>query len=118
MFELSLLQREVTRLLDVELASSGLTAEDFAVYSALVRGLTRPGEIAEFLRFPATTVSSVIRRLSARGHVSYEIDEADRRARRVTLTPEGVEVHRQAARLFEEAVERLSLPAPADSIER
>src|ERR1700709_2457886 len=106
MFELSLLQREVTRLLDVELSSSGLSAEDFAVYAALARGLTRPGEIAEFLRFPATTVSSVVRRLEARGHVTSAIDDADRRARSVTLTRAGAAAQGHAARLYDEVLER------------
>jgi DNA-binding MarR family transcriptional regulator len=116
MFELAVLQREVTRLLDVELAPSGLSAEDFAVYSALARGLTRPGDIAGFLRFPPTTVSSVIRRLEARGHVAYGIDDADRRARHVTLTPAGVGAHRRASRLFDSAVGRLELPVAAQSL--
>jgi DNA-binding MarR family transcriptional regulator len=118
MFELSLLQREVTRLLDLELSSSGLSAEDFAVYSAVARGLTRPGDIAEFLRFPATTVSSVVRRLATRGHVTCAIDDADRRARRVTFTPAGAAAHAEASRLYGAALKRLHLPASAQSIER
>lgn len=117
MFELSLLQREVSHLLDLELAGSGLNSEDFAVYSALSRGLTRPGEIASFLHFPPTTVSSAISRLASRGHVSYEIDAADRRARRVTLTSAGLDAHKEATRLFDLAVNRLALPPSADSLE-
>ena len=117
MFELSLLQREVSQLLDLELERSGLSAEDFAVYSALARGLTRPGDIAGFLHFPPTTVSSVIRRLASRGHVSYEIDDADRRARRVTLTSAGRDAHNEATRLFDLAVKRLALPPSAHSLD-
>src|ERR1700733_5021961 len=110
MFELTLLQREVTRLLDLELSPSGLSAEDFAVYSAVARGLTRPGDIAEFLRFPATTVSSVVRRLATRGHIAYAIDDADRRARSVTFTPAGAAAHAEASRLYVAALEGLNLP--------
>ncbi|MGD0273247.1 MAG: MarR family winged helix-turn-helix transcriptional regulator [Gaiellaceae bacterium] len=91
----------VTELLDKALNGSGLNADEFGFYSALYDGQPiTPNEISEHLGMPATTVSSYLSRLSARGHISRSKNPSDGRSALIELTPEGLEVLHEAWKCF------------------
>ena len=93
--------RAVSDLLNDALVPSGLTADEFAVYSLLVRqGPLTPSELAEQMATPPTTVSSYVARFERRGHVVRERHPRDGRSYRVRLTDSGRASHRRAADLF------------------
>lgn len=96
-----LTSRATANMLDGVLADSGLDSDEFAIYSVLtaVSAIT-PTELARWMAAPPTTVSSYVKRLEARGHVTREPVASDRRSYLITLTPEGRRTHRAAAKLF------------------
>jgi len=95
------LARSVRALLDDALADSGLDADEYAVYSLLaVGGGLTPTELANLLFAPATTVTSYVKRLEARGHLERVANPKDGRSYRMMLTPTGLRAHRRAADLF------------------
>ncbi len=104
LFGVWLVARRTTRLLDDALRESGLSADDFAVYSLLTAGSATPGTLATWLAAPLTTVSSYVKRFEARGHVQRVPDPADRRSYRISLTPEGVAAHLRAGAAFLEVL--------------
>jgi DNA-binding MarR family transcriptional regulator len=93
--------RATSGLMDGVLADSGLTGDEFAVYSMLsaTSGVT-PSELSRWMAAPPTTVSSYVKRFEARGHVQRDADPQDRRSYRIRLTAEGQSKHEEAARLF------------------
>ena len=93
--------RAVSDLLNAALATSGLDADEFAVYSLLAtEGAITPTELARWMAAPPTTVSSYVKRFEARGHVQRVPSPHDGRSYRVRLTPAGRRTHRAAAGLF------------------
>jgi len=95
------LARSVRALLDDALAPSGIGADDFAVYSVLqARGAITPTELAAWLKVPATTVSSYIKRFQGRGHLQRTPHPEDGRSSLIKLTAAGRRQHRATARLF------------------
>jgi DNA-binding MarR family transcriptional regulator len=100
LFGVWLVARRTTRLLDDALRDSGLSADDFAVYSLLTAGGATPGTLAAWLAAPLTTVSSYVKRFEARGHVERTPDPTDARSYRITLTPSGIRAHQQAGSTF------------------
>lgn len=101
LFMVWLVSRSTEDLLDRALASSGLNSDEFAVYSVLTAAPTiTPTELARWMAAPATTVSSYVKRLEARGHVSREANPQDRRSYRIRLTPAGRAAHARAVELF------------------
>lgn len=101
LFLVWLAARATHDLLDTALAPSGLTSDEFAVYSVLATtgGIT-PSELARWMAAPPTTVSSYVKRFEGRGHVERETTAGDRRSYRVRLTPAGLRAYRAGARLF------------------
>ena len=108
LFEAWRLSRAVSALLDAVLAPSGLTADEFGVYSVLagVASIT-PTELARWMAAPATTVSSYVKRFESRGHVERAPNPEDLRSYRIQLTPAGRRVHRRAADLFTPTLTRV-----------
>jgi DNA-binding MarR family transcriptional regulator len=101
LFDTWLTARAAIALLDDALAGTGLDAEDFAVYSVLRQaGEISPGELARWMSAPATTISSHVKRLVARGHVEQVPHPADRRSYRIALTNAGEEAHATAGLHF------------------
>ena len=102
LFDLWLAANATRGLLDRELRASGLTGEEYALYSALRTepGLT-PSEVCRLLGMPPTTVSSVLSRLERRGHLQRESNPADNRSHRVLLTDDGRAAHARATQQFE-----------------
>ena len=105
--------RSLSRLYDAAFRPLGLTGWQFSLLMNLARP-TPPtvNELAEALALDASTVTTNIKLLERRGLVAVQVDDADRRARRVTLTDEGRALLTQALPRWEEAqkasVERLS----------
>lgn len=101
LFLVWLTARATSDLLDSALAPSGLTGDEYAIYSVLAAGPSiTPTELARWMAAPLTTVSSYVKRFQARGHVTREPNPDDRRSYRIRLTPAGRRTHRTAAALF------------------
>ena len=121
LFDTWLTARAAIALLDSALAGTGLDAEDFAVYSVLRQaGEISPGELARWMSAPATTVSSSVKRLVARGHVRQVPHPEDRRSYRLTLTDAGQHAHATAGRNFLSALAAVeeALPRPAGDVQQ
>lgn len=69
-------------------------------------------EIADFLHLHRGTVSGIVRRLEAAGHVSRVVDPADGRRAGLTLTVGGRATNRRRAGTFEDAVRQLIASVP------
>ena len=121
LFDTWLASRAAIALLDSALAGTGLDAEDFAVYSVLREaGEISPGELARWMSAPATTVSSQVKRLVARGHVRQVPNPEDRRSYRITLTDAGRQAHATAGGHFLPvlAAVEAALPRPAGDVQQ
>ena len=117
LFDVWLVSRATTALLDAALAPAGLTADEFALYSALhLAGRVTPSQLAELLAIPPTTVSTYIRRLERRGDLARVTNPVDRRSVLLQLTPAGEAAYRRAGALFAPIYDRvaqaLALPVP------
>jgi DNA-binding MarR family transcriptional regulator len=96
-----LVSRSTNDLVDAALGPSGLTGDEFAIYSMLTAaGTVTPTELARWMAAPATTVSSYVKRLEARGHAAREPNPDDARSYRIRLTPAGRRAHKAASALF------------------
>ncbi|GAB3760975.1 MarR family transcriptional regulator [Ramlibacter monticola] len=88
-----------------------VTPVQFAILNAL---LDAPGEdqvtLARTIAFDAATFGSVIGRLEARGWVRREADAADRRRKRLWVTPEGAEAARKMRRSVGKVQARILQP--------
>lgn len=109
LFDVWLLSKAATGVLDAALAPAGLTADEFGVYSVLTSAdsLT-PSELARWMSAPATTVSSVVKRLERRGHVVREPNPDDGRSSLIRLTPAGRDAHRVAGAAFMPVLEHVN----------
>jgi DNA-binding MarR family transcriptional regulator len=111
LFDVWLVSRATTALLDNAIRASGLDSDEFAVYSVLAstEHMT-PTELARWMSAPPTTVSSYVKRFEGRGHVAKTPNPDDGRSYRLSLTPAGRRAHRAAGALF--------LPVLADVADR
>jgi DNA-binding MarR family transcriptional regulator len=101
LFDVWLLARATSQVLQPALAPTGLDADEFGIYSALSASDTMtPTELARWLSVPPTTVSSVVRRLEARGHLVRTPNPDDGRSSLLALTAEGRAVHQTAGTAF------------------
>ena len=115
LFDVWVVANSTRALLDRALRPSGLSAEDFALYSAIRRdGGVTPTELSSLMALPPTTVSSMIARLERRGHVRRARNPADARSYRIELSPSGQAAHGAAGELFTPVLGRveaaLSIP--------
>jgi DNA-binding MarR family transcriptional regulator len=106
LFNIWLVSRATTGLLDEALRPSGLDSDEFALYSLLAAedGAT-PSELARWMVAPPTTVSSYVKRLRERGHAVQDPNPDDRRSYRLRLTEAGKAAHADAAACFAPMVE-------------
>ena len=78
------------------LESEGLTTQQWAVLGALSRPEAADGmtvnELARYLMVTRQNLSGVLQRMERSGHLIGAADQRDKRARRITLTPDGREV--------------------------
>src|SRR3954453_2185887 len=83
-------------LLDDSLERSGMSGDDFALYSLLnAYGPASPSQIARWTGMRATTVSAALKRLAARGHTVQDRNRDDRRSYTVGLSDAGRAAHRE-----------------------
>ena len=115
LFDVWVVANSTRALLDRALRPSGLSAEDFAIYSAIRRdgGIT-PTELSSLMALPPTTVSSIITRIERRGHAHRVRNPADARSYRIQLSPSGQAAHTAAGEQFTRVLGRveaaLSIP--------
>jgi DNA-binding MarR family transcriptional regulator len=107
LLDLWLVGHELSALLDDALASSGLSADDFGLYSVLRGwGPVTPSQISRWTGMRPTTVSVALKRLNGRGHADQAPNPQDGRSYLVGLNTEGAAAHSAAAPLFFAAMER------------
>jgi DNA-binding MarR family transcriptional regulator len=118
LFDVWLVSRAATALLDEALEPSGLTADEFAVYSVLRRAPLTPTALARWMAAPLTTVSSYIKRFETRGHVARVANPGDGRSYQVALTEQGVRAHADAGARFLPVLHRVEQSlGPASSVQ-
>jgi len=100
LFDVWLVSRAATAVIDAAVRAAGLTADEFAVYSVLRAGPLTPTELAEWMAAPLTTVSSYVKRFEARGHVARAANPDDRRSYQLSLTAAGARAHQDAGARF------------------
>jgi len=101
--------------LAARLKGLNLTASEINVLANLADGRTRSiRELGSDTATKPTTLTSVLDRLVHKDYVTRELDPADRRSFRVSLTADGRRVAR-AARAAAEDLERMALAAVSDT---
>ena len=100
--------RSAEDLLGTLLAPVGLSGDEMSIYSILAAspGIT-PSELSRWMAAPPTSVSSYVKRLEARGHLTRRPHPDDRRSYRIQLTAAGKRTHRSAEALFGPVRERI-----------
>lgn len=94
--------RAVSRRFDEALRPLGLTNGQFS----LMMSLNRPapptiGSVASLLAMDRTTLTAALKPLGRRGLIEIQVDAADRRSRRLVLTPEGRELLAEALPIWQ-----------------
>lgn len=117
LFQVWVVANSTRSLLDQALRPSGLSADEFALYSVLRRdGGVTPTQLAALMALPPTTASSIVTRLERRGHVQRVPNPDDARSYRIQLTTAGHASHTAAAKLFGPVLARvqvvLTVPLP------
>ena len=108
LFGVWLVSRAATDVLDTALAPSGLTADEFGIYSVLTSAETMtPSELARWMSAAPTTVSSYVKRFEERGHVERRRNPDDGRSFVLRLTPAGRRAHALAGAQFVPVLERV-----------
>jgi DNA-binding MarR family transcriptional regulator len=88
------------------MADAPLAPNEFAVYSALrLMQPTTPSQLAGTLGMKATTLSSMLVRMSRNGHLRRRRNPADGRSVILALTPSGVRVTEACFSSFGRAIE-------------
>ncbi len=109
LFDVWLLSRATTALVDDALNLSELDSDEFAIYSVLASGdgMT-PTELARWMAAPTTTVSSYVKRFENREHVQRVVNPADGRSHHIKLTSQGRRAHQEAGQYFLPVLHRLT----------
>ena len=82
--------RAVARRFDAALRPLNLTSGQFSLLMSLNRGEAPSiGSVSALLAMDRTTLTANLKPLERRGLVNVSIDDADKRARRLKLTPAG-----------------------------
>jgi DNA-binding MarR family transcriptional regulator len=85
------------RLLDDALRPLGLTGDEFGMYSLIYSGgPVTPTQISRWTGMAQTTISGMLRRIAARGHLEDKPHPDDARSRLLRLSDDGVSVTAQA----------------------
>jgi DNA-binding MarR family transcriptional regulator len=93
--------RSTADLMDSALRPSGLSGDEFALYSMLAAStVLTPSELARWMAAAPTTVSSYIKRFEGRGHIERVPNPDDKRSYQIRLTPDGRTAHANASKLF------------------
>jgi DNA-binding MarR family transcriptional regulator len=112
--------RAVTQRYDAHLRSSGLRATQFTLLVVLKNAGPQPqSRLAEILGMERTTLTRNLRPLLARGYVTYEVGEEDRRVRQIAITAAGIQVTARALphwRKAQREIEARLAPAAAKTL--
>jgi DNA-binding MarR family transcriptional regulator len=101
LFDVWLVMHLASGYLDQALADTGLSGDDFGLYSLLrVFGPATPTQIATWTGMRPTTVSAALRRAASRGHTAQRRNPDDGRSYLVGLSAAGVKAHARAAGPF------------------
>jgi DNA-binding MarR family transcriptional regulator len=93
------------RLMTEHMTGSGLSPNDFAVYSVIhVEGRITPSRLAEILGLPPTSLSYVIRRLEDLGDIRRIANPDDGRSVLLELTGKGHQLTHKAEEGFSRAI--------------
>lgn len=104
LFDVFALNQAVGRFLAAAMGDGPLTSGEYAVYSAVFElEAATPTQLAARLGMRLTTFMDQLRLMEGRGHARRAGHPTDRRSYRVVLTGPGLEAHRAANRLFEDA---------------
>lgn len=114
--------RALSRHFDELLRPLGLTNGQFSLLMSLNRP-EAPGmqAVAELLAVDRTTLTAALKPLERRGLVKVKEDPADRRGRRLSLTPKGMQLLAEATPIWErthEGLEALLEEGEADRLRR
>ena len=108
LFDVWLVGGLASGLLDEVLAGTGLSGDDFGLYTLLRRyGPVTPTQVHRWTGLRPTTVSAHLKRLEKRGHVVRSPNPADGRSHLVGLSGAGNEAHDRATEPFLEAMQVL-----------
>lgn len=89
--------RSVARMFDEVLRPVGLTNGQFSLLMSLNRPAPpRVNDVASLLAMDRTTLTAALKPLQKRGLVDVQVDEKDRRSRRLVLTEAGRDVLKEA----------------------
>jgi DNA-binding MarR family transcriptional regulator len=100
--------RTLARLFDDAFRDLGVTHGQFSLLNALNRpSPPGMGDVARLLAMDPTTLSANVKPLERAGLLEIRIDQADRRARRLALTPAGHELLRRAVPIWRRTHARL-----------
>ena len=116
LFDVFALGQLVRTLVTTAMAGCGLRPDEYAAYSVVfeLRSVTM-SELSRRLGIPVTTTTDYVRAILARGHVERLPHPTDGRARLLSLTHAGLQVHRAASQAFDAAAEALSRELPPGS---
>jgi DNA-binding MarR family transcriptional regulator len=107
------------QVLGTELADLGLTASELNVLANLADGRGRTvSEIGAAAGVRPTTLTGVLDRLEAKGHIARAPRAGDRRAVEISLTSAGVKSADRVARAFAELEARALEGIPAGSVKQ
>ena len=109
LFDVWLVVHAMQTFVDDALVESGLSGDDYALYSLLRRfGPATPTRISRWTGMRPTTVSVALKRLAERGHAERSPNPADGRSYLVGLSEAGVAAHDAASPGFLAAVRALA----------
>lgn len=115
LFDFFVVNARIRSLLGQTMAGSPLRADEFAVYSAVVRdGPVTVTALARTLGMPLATASDYLRTMTSRGHVRRYRNPDDNRSYLVVATDAGSAAHRAALVVFHSVFDRVqaALPIP------
>lgn len=108
LFDIWILSYITSGLLDETLAGSGLSGDDFGLYSLLLGWApATPGQVAQWSGMRPNTVSVALKRIESRGHLDRRPNPEDGRSSIVALNGQGRTAHADASRGFLEAMEQV-----------
>lgn len=118
-FRIARITRLMRQLVDNELRSSGLTEATWRplVYLDRHREGIRQKELAAALEIEGPSLVHLLDSLERRGLIERREDEADRRARRIYLTPRGRDLQKWVFKVSETVQQRLLAAVGAADLE-
>jgi DNA-binding MarR family transcriptional regulator len=102
------LTRRVSQLYDLEMTRAGLKTTQYSLLSHVLKfGPLRPGEVAEKMKFTASTLTRNLKPLVDAGWVELSAG-SDARSRKVSITPAGQAKQAEARQYWKTAQQKLN----------